>query len=331
MKKILIASNVITLCMLLIAFKKPDNYQPETLSNPPNSFIKLGINPELAKQMGANYRDSVWQGRKIKKQKQLDARSVWFSLAKLKAFITDVENKVNAAYNKGGKQPVCTLDQFDLGVRIYFCNYPEDKKLWTDYAFDNYFGNHDIPEEYAGLHTLMMVPTIYKQDEQLNYDFDPRYFSLSTDGKCIPQPKSFEEIYTILTGANANRVPLSETVPANQFYSFLPDNLDSRRFIDIKSIAGKKKNLPGSANKTTSANDIDFTNGGTLIPPPYPDIASPTGNGLYKKKVLPGDGRDAVQLGGVYNIPCSGASFMRFIDGVQQKCGNYAIPKTPAQ
>jgi hypothetical protein len=100
-----------------------------------------------------------------------DSRSVWFSLDDLKDFIAEIES---------------TTATGELGVRIYFGEY-STAMLTTQ------------PQnaQYAGLHTLLMVPTVEKADG-FNHDFDPATgssdFTTSVDmsalnhGTLIPPP-----------------------------------------------------------------------------------------------------------------------------------------------
>lgn len=90
-----------------------------------------------------------------------DAHSIWFDLGTLKKFVADIEceaQKVDA-----------NISENDLGVRFYYAAYPTVAN-WGQMA------NQTIEQEYAGKHTLVMVPTLRMEDElgePLNYDFNP--------------------------------------------------------------------------------------------------------------------------------------------------------------
>jgi hypothetical protein len=90
-----------------------------------------------------------------------DAHSIWFDLATLKKFVSDIETeaqKVNAA-----------ISENDLGIRFYYAAYPKQ----DDWSM---MENTPIGKECAGMHTLVMIPTLKMADEQgamLNYDFNP--------------------------------------------------------------------------------------------------------------------------------------------------------------
>lgn len=90
-----------------------------------------------------------------------DAHSIWFDLPKLKKFIATIEaeaEKMNPA-----------ISTEDLGIRFYYATYPKQEN-WS------IMESHPVPAEYAGRHTLIMVPTLKKTSETgelINYDFNP--------------------------------------------------------------------------------------------------------------------------------------------------------------
>ncbi len=90
-----------------------------------------------------------------------DAHAIHFDLATLKKFISDVEAEARKSY------PVATAE--DLGIRFYYAAYPKV----ADWAV---MADTPIGQEYAERHTLVMVPTIKRADENgesLCYDFSP--------------------------------------------------------------------------------------------------------------------------------------------------------------
>ncbi|ASK31770.1 hypothetical protein CEY12_17360 [Chryseobacterium sp. T16E-39] len=90
-----------------------------------------------------------------------DAHSIWFDLPKLKKFISTLEEEA--------KKVNPTTTENDLGIRFYYAAYPKAEN-WE------IMENHTVPKEYAERHTLVMVPTMKKQDEKghfLDYDFNP--------------------------------------------------------------------------------------------------------------------------------------------------------------
>lgn len=99
-----------------------------------------------------------------------DAHSIWFDLPKLKSFIAKIEEeaaKVNPAASSE-----------DLGIRFYYATYPKQEN-WS------IMDSHPVPTEYAGRHTLVMVPTLKKANETgelIDYDFNPFQ---SAEGKSL--------------------------------------------------------------------------------------------------------------------------------------------------
>lgn len=90
-----------------------------------------------------------------------DAHSIWFDLPKLKSFIAKIEEeaaKVNPATSEA-----------DLGIRFYYATYPKQEN-WS------MMDSHPVPVQFAGKHTLVMIPTLKKTDEAgelHDYDFNP--------------------------------------------------------------------------------------------------------------------------------------------------------------
>lgn len=90
-----------------------------------------------------------------------DAHSIHFNLAILKKFIADIETETQKI-NPG-------ITDEDLGIRFYYAAYPKAEN-WDIMA------GHPIDQTYAGKHTLVMIPTLKKADEEgnfLHYDFNP--------------------------------------------------------------------------------------------------------------------------------------------------------------
>ena len=90
-----------------------------------------------------------------------DAHSIWFDLPKLKNFIAMIEEEAGKA------NPDCSEE--DLGIRFYYAAYPKAQH-WE------IMEDHPVPQEYAEKHTLVMIPTMKKEDEDgeiHDYDFNP--------------------------------------------------------------------------------------------------------------------------------------------------------------
>ncbi|WP_313002163.1 hypothetical protein [Chryseobacterium gleum] len=99
-----------------------------------------------------------------------DAHSIWFDLPKLKNFIANIEAEAAKV------DPAASAE--DLGVRFYYSAYPKEEN-WS------IMESHPVPIEYAGRHTLVMVPTLKKANETgelIDYDFNPFQ---SAEGKSL--------------------------------------------------------------------------------------------------------------------------------------------------
>lgn len=127
---------------------------------------KLDVN--LLRAMTHNFQNSAVTSDDNNKSK---TRSVWLSLEKLKQFVYEVESKT------------CDCDSAQLGVRVYFGEYPEDID-WQN-GFQSDLSNPNAPDgnfrstvldttgmnTYAKRATIFMVPTI--NSGRGNQDFDP--------------------------------------------------------------------------------------------------------------------------------------------------------------
>ena len=101
-----------------------------------------------------------------------DSRSVWFSLDTLNSFINAIQ--MNAAQN-------CNMPNSNLGIRMYFGEYPAaDSELWGTNALPAGAPLH--LDNYAGMHTLVLVPTY--NNGLTNVDFDPKF--AHPDGSPMP-------------------------------------------------------------------------------------------------------------------------------------------------
>ncbi|KMQ66059.1 hypothetical protein ACM46_00385 [Chryseobacterium angstadtii] len=118
------------------------------------------IASELVKKLISNYRDNQMQA--VNKELGItDSQSIWFDLAKLKNFIACIENEARNANPD--------VSEADLGIRFYYAAYPKA----DDWGI---MESHPVEREYAERHTLVMIPTLKKEDENgdmLNYDFCP--------------------------------------------------------------------------------------------------------------------------------------------------------------
>ncbi|MBP2618805.1 hypothetical protein [Chryseobacterium jejuense] len=89
-----------------------------------------------------------------------DSNSIWFDLTKLKNFINQLEHEARKMNSE------CTEE--DLGVRFYYAAYPKIEN-W------DIMESHPVPQEYSERHTLIMVPTLKKENEDgeiIHFDFN---------------------------------------------------------------------------------------------------------------------------------------------------------------
>ncbi|MBK9532318.1 MAG: hypothetical protein IPO42_11170 [Chitinophagaceae bacterium] len=93
-----------------------------------------------------------------------DARSIWFSLEKLKLFIAKIESSVSGA----------SCDH-ELGIRIYYAKYPNNFS-----AFPSLVG---LNPGLAGMHTVFLTPTFNNGKRDVDFDFEN-----VGDNPCKPIP-----------------------------------------------------------------------------------------------------------------------------------------------
>lgn len=102
-----------------------------------------------------------------------DAHSIWFDLPKLKKFIETIEEEA--------KRINPDTSERDLGIRFYYASYPNNAD-W------NIMESHPVPIEYAGKHTLVMIPTLKGPNENgeiFDCDFNTNSTDGSTGGTCL--------------------------------------------------------------------------------------------------------------------------------------------------
>lgn len=171
MKKLLIFSNLFWISIILFpSFIKP---------NQPNSAVAGSsyhlIDASLVKLMIENYRD-FYVNTFIKKkttaagtiildktngtQNNIDSRSNWFSVEKIREFMFDMDS---LSLKNGTKLS---------GIRFYYIKYPEPK-TWVKY---DYFKSTGLPQNYQNRHSLMLVPTYFNKENGFQTDFDPRKY-----------------------------------------------------------------------------------------------------------------------------------------------------------
>lgn len=118
------------------------------------------IATDLIQELINNYRNNQLRAINSKLGLQ-DSHSIWFDLPKLKKFIACIEDEA--------KKVNSDTSEIDLGIRFYYAAYPKAEN-WA------IMGTHPVAQEYAERHTLVMIPTIKREDETgqvLHYDFNP--------------------------------------------------------------------------------------------------------------------------------------------------------------
>lgn len=160
MKKILIATNIVTLGLAIFFYLRAaamsddtqpvvccsyDDLQGETLTDfknvikryKANSWTTINTNTNLAWAASSGSGSTTFE----------DARCIWFSMDSIKQFICTIE-KYSAQLN---------LTTANLGIRFYY-------------------GQYDILHpHYPDRHTIFMMPTFNPGNDGPALDFDPRY------------------------------------------------------------------------------------------------------------------------------------------------------------
>ncbi|WP_312902145.1 hypothetical protein [Chryseobacterium taichungense] len=137
----------------------------KTKSNPGAETPDLKLLPntmanDLIRTLVENYRSNQLMSVKEKLGIE-DAHSIHFDLTTLKKFISDIE-ALSITNNPD-------IHAEDLGIRFYYAAYPKAEN-W------DLMVHTPVQKEYAGRHTLVMVPTIKRKDDNGeigNYDFNP--------------------------------------------------------------------------------------------------------------------------------------------------------------
>jgi hypothetical protein len=185
MKKLLIATNVLTLILFYMssftgAKKIPagtDNKNCDNIVMTYNTNTINGISIATAQTMASLYQDRIttYKSKSADMATYENSKAVWFSLERLKSFIWEIESTV---CNKNCKNKKISDA---LGVRIYFGAYP-DFRYYPSAAKKDY---NVLPNAYANFNSVFMVPTFCDSKNGSNIDFDPR--NMGADG-CNPIP-----------------------------------------------------------------------------------------------------------------------------------------------
>ena len=108
-----------------------------------------------AQAMAANY-EKIRMPLVTKYENVDDARMLWFGLEEMEHFIWLIRYYTENSDIK--------VDPKDLGIRIYYGQYPDANTLKSNALFS------DVNPAYAGLHTVFMIPTFKKGGQDLAFD-----------------------------------------------------------------------------------------------------------------------------------------------------------------
>ncbi|MDH6252142.1 bifunctional pyridoxal-dependent enzyme with beta-cystathionase and maltose regulon repressor activities [Chryseobacterium sp. H1D6B] len=121
-----------------------------------------------------------------------DAHSIWFDLPTLKKFVADIEAETQKI------KPDATEN--DLGIRFHYAAYPRIEN-WDQME------NQPIGQEYAGKHTLVMIPTLKMEKENGDYlhcDFNPLEASSYTKNDTTGRQSKVMAMGTLRPGPSSN-------------------------------------------------------------------------------------------------------------------------------
>lgn len=266
MKKLLIITNVIWVSIFCFIACDPEEEKPttdscNTIRSNYNGVQTSGrISPIEANIMADEYYKYNYQAPNGRlslytgiKDKDLDARSVWFSLETLKQFLWEIESK--SATCKG-------CETLNLGVRIYYGVYPEPSDP-NDTTFQ---------AKEKKKHSVFMVPTYAKRDANKvlrDYDFNPNQLTAKIDekdygSKC--QPITLMEYKNLIEASNGGitKAAFSNTLMATNFLEekFIlvpnPKSLVKTIAVDEKDLEQEKEKGKGKGKKEGDVKKVTF-------------------------------------------------------------------------
>jgi hypothetical protein len=248
MKKLLIATNVITTCILYFYACKSSNVlnpktitqktcynclTDETFGHTTNEFT------DVVSRYKTNYTDVIEDsikriridpdhtiGQFLVNGKFSDTRSVWYPIDSVKKFICTIEK-----YSS-----IMKIPGDSLGISFYFAQY------------GNITDNNR--KDYSYHHTLFLVPTM--RNGGGNFDFDPRY--------SVKKRKGGD---TVITPVTLSDIILNTSI--SNSYNFL-----SLGGADMALEANKMKGCPPNCDTPSTLKTIDvlFPNGNPLVKKP---------------------------------------------------------------
>lgn len=147
-----------------------------------------GINANLAKLLIKNYGDNhlatINSTPALTQLRQpgstSDSRAAWFSFEDLRRFMAQIESNTFVT---------CNNVSGPLGIRFYYGEYPDcNSPLWGTPVLP--IGAPLFLERYAGMHTLLLVPTY--NDGTNNVDFEPNF--ANAGGTPMPITQVFQTV-----------------------------------------------------------------------------------------------------------------------------------------
>ncbi len=166
MKKALILTNVLTICLLyFVSWKKDDNVAASCIKYDYTNVSRVGkLSAGTAVQLASGFNERM-KNVPLAKGKQ-HTRSVLFTLETMKNFLWEIERQACTTLN--------SKEIPDLGVRIYFSVYPDEAPMRANPDL------HIPDKKYDNSMTVFMVPAY--DDKGVYYDCDP---GLPTKSKLV--------------------------------------------------------------------------------------------------------------------------------------------------
>lgn len=182
-----------------------------------------------------------------------DARSVYFSLNKLKSFIFEIE-RLCCERN-------CNEVLGELGIRFYYGAYNKTSDPLTG-----------VRSDYYGKHTLVLVPT-YTQIEPdgspIHIDFSPDRFNMNSDGNPSCTPESLDQNSTY---GDSTMEDSSTSLPKLLSKKKKPQKVKQNKIMvlvgGINDKPKKQTKLATTKTKSVLSPSEIIMNHGDLIPPP---------------------------------------------------------------
>jgi hypothetical protein len=210
MKKTLLISAMFVAMTSLVIYgcsstKGISTYVDKTIcsnySREPVSELPIELIADMIKGYKDNQLSAINNGLRMD-----DAKAISFDLETLKKFIYHIEAIT--------KDKDSTISSEDIGIRIYYAKYPEKNK-WPNVgyknALDGFLGD-PITEQYGDKHTIIMMPTIKRNDTY--FDFNPN--DERTYTKHMSELSEQQGNQSIYTNSTNRTISLSITTSTSQ-------------------------------------------------------------------------------------------------------------------